>query len=640
MAGLFRVALFGALLTTLVNLLEPLSSPLRGDEFLVTFRDGSVVRMTIDTPALTYAPVDLSGQAAPESLPLSAIERLDLVQDNVTRRVDVIRSWISQLGSEDYSQREAASSELRQQGAEFLDLIEAQAAAEDPEIRWRVSEIVDAIRTGRRVRRAIEFDTVTLAPDAPAHWLSRASAERRLEGDFGELAIQASGWDNTWNLDRQQLASLRRVGVAESQEVASGGARIGHDQVSNSFPENATRLEFDALPDGSFPADGTPIGDAFAAQGVRLTTSLEGGVIAAFEFKVSGAPSAGISAAGRRLDTTDENYRGVTTFTFHVPGRPEIPATVTKFGCYLALIKPNGTLLRFFDSQGRLISQQSTVRPSWDFVGFRSETPIARVEIHPTTLDPNYAFDDVLFDRPEPRADLGAPGVVMIGTRDGQRLRGADFRLEDGQLLLLQTSVGPESIAIPLEQLELLVPPRLEEAAERAPGMWIRTHRGDRLRASLSAAGARTELEPLVLFAPSDVQAIWREGQRDLELLLGTVSEQPVWLNAETPTELHPLPNPTWTDSGIDSSGAESTWQSISSFNDLPVVLFGPPTIPDDSAPILRTRDGQCWIIDGVRTRWLGWTAESVQIVDGDIQVTIPLSQVAAIRFPSFAETP
>src|SRR5947209_4425555 len=82
-----------------------------------------------------------------------------------------VRRLVTQLGSDEFAEREAASRRLEAIGAPALPALHQAAASQDPEVRRRAGQVIPAIRVRlfgalRQVRSVAWMDTVQ---NIPAH---------------------------------------------------------------------------------------------------------------------------------------------------------------------------------------------------------------------------------------------------------------------------------------------------------------------------------------------------------------------------------------------------------------------------------------------------------------------------------------
>lgn len=599
------------------------------DEFFLQFRDGSIVRANIKTPSLTWTEFEVGKESETSVLPFERIGTLSLAEMPVTQRLANVRKLLDDLAAEDYLVREAATEALRTSGADFLDVINLYLESPDPEVRWRVKGIVRSLSGGNQAARRVDFDQLVLARengtvDPPSS---------AVLGDSKDFVLEAELLGQSVEIPRQQLLALWRPGFqpASGEDEHVIGERLGSDQIDR-FPANAIRVGFGTGPDGAELVKGTIVDDLYIPWGVRFSTSIENGNLCVFQFNVGGAASGLPAAGGQQKDSEEENYKGVTTIRFHAPGRPDVPATVSMFGCYMAIVQPQGTLVRFFDLQGQLISELATTRKSWEFIGFRSPRPIARVEIHPTRLDSNYAIDDVYFDPPQVASESGNGQLVRVSLLDGQQVQAAKLTIDEQVAVLSELTIGVAEVRIPLDQIGYLSPiTDSYDPLQAEPTTWVQTTRGDRVIVTLSPNGARLSANPEISFPQDELRAIWGSRQADVEIGLAQSSNEPVWLDAEN--QPYPIQDFAIGEGVLQGKSTSSGWAEPVESQSAPIVILGPAPNWNSEGAYIRLIDGQLWILDGERAKFVRWEIDGVVIQVDGVELRLPLLQIAAIKF-------
>jgi hypothetical protein len=153
-------------------------------------------------------------------------------------------------------------------------------------------------------------------------------------------------------------------------------------------------IDFDVDTEGEPTKPKQAVGDLYASQGVAFAVEdSEIGVIL-HRYNCSG-PSGKLCAGGQA-------YLGIIRISFHDPDDPDEKATITQFGVQLAAVKPGGTKIEAYDSADQLIGSIEPTKQWNCFLGAKSKTPIHFLRIVPNPeIDPDYAFDDLGFDKPE-----------------------------------------------------------------------------------------------------------------------------------------------------------------------------------------------------------------------------------------------
>ncbi len=144
------------------------------------------------------------------------------------------------------------------------------------------------------------------------------------------------------------------------------------------------------------------ISKAFVPYGVVLCAPREGSYVAVFTYNVREARSAKPGETESRCAANyDPHFQGEMTIRFCKPGDERVPATVTVVGFWIAHVKRDGISMEAFDAAGNSISRVSVDKDGADFLGLKSEIPIAYLKISPSEIDRDYAIDDLMFDAPK-----------------------------------------------------------------------------------------------------------------------------------------------------------------------------------------------------------------------------------------------
>lgn len=157
-------------------------------------------------------------------------------------------------------------------------------------------------------------------------------------------------------------------------------------------------LDFDVDPDGNKLRPATDVTSTYVDFGCRLASSVPDSYpcVQQYVLRMGSRQSCG---------NLSPPYTGTTTIRFCEPGNEGQPATIRRFGVALSYVVVGGTLVEAYDVEGQLIGSIPTKQVGLDYVGFESDTPIAYVKIVPVNdKDPDFAFDDVMFDRPDSMA--------------------------------------------------------------------------------------------------------------------------------------------------------------------------------------------------------------------------------------------
>ena len=608
------------------------AQPCWGQEtsYVVEFRDGSVASIEIPDHIIEWQSVGVDGRITPQSLPFREVQELKLVLKPVTKRVRQVREWIDNLGNADYEVREAASRELMAKAGPYLSVVKASRGSQDPEVGWRLEVVYQTLIEAANEAAEPSYDVLNLTP---------SSSFEISSGDAGDWEMMGTFRGHPVRLSRENVACIRQGELPEARQLAQArvGERLSESDIGR-FPENRQHLNFDVDSSGQEIARGTVIDDEYSDMGVRFSSTVEDGFVGIFSYPVRGGLTEKNSAGGQWAKDQSKDYTGISTISFCKPGDIQTPATVNYFGCFLAIVVKDGTILKFFDSQGRLISEQATdnsKEEQKDFVGFYSPTPIARVEIHPTAKDANYAFDDMLFDPPRPILEGEATNRLTVVTKSGERIEGRGWTIGENAVTLSELTLGVEQLEIPRDQIVAIMPQR--DGGATVPltqeSFWGLTSNGSLLRLSRNEGSFSLTLLPEIEKSPEDFSSVWvglaSEGRKQLGRLEGQVEVPAVYLEGKLSTvkEVR-LSKESWNWVSDDGTAV------VTPVDQTPLILFEQPSAANIETGQLVTVDDQILIIDSVGCTLEEWNGDRVVLRLGEKELRVPWDQVRSLRFP------
>lgn len=598
-------------------------------EYVVRFRDGSVISMLLPDHSIQWQSVSDEGRITPLELPIAEVEQLELVLSPVTERVRNVRRLIDELGDKDYQVRENASRELLTQAGPFLSVIEASRGSLDPEVNWRLEVVYQTLRNVGDDPVSPSYDRLQLSPDTARQVSPGIAGNWQVVGTYRGFEIP---------LSRENVKSISRGPVPDVASLAEArmGERLDERDIGG-LPEDRVHIDFDTNSKGEDLQRGTAINDEYVDRGVQLRTNIEGGFIGVFSYSVPGSLSKKNSAGGQWAKDGERDYKGITTVNFCVPGEAHVPAGVHYFGCFLSIVVKDGTLLRFFDGRGHLISEQLTDNSrdeQTDFVGFYSPIPIARVEIHPTAIDGNYAFDDFLFDSPQSLVVDEIQNRLTVVTQAGEKVEGTGWVIEQAGVKFSALTVGEMQVDYPRHEVAALIQHFYDsDASVNQTSLWGRTSNGSVLR--LKAVDSA--LVP-VLFAETrlgleEFACLWNgyvfEPDKTLESLPAE-SQFPVRQIEEgvAPVKRLELKAQGWEIEEADGTVSDYTSEA------LPMIFVrAAPQVPPGQGRLL-TVDEQLLVIDGNWISLVDWDASGVTLSLGEEKLVLGWDQVRYLRFP------
>ncbi len=598
-------------------------------EYVVRFRDGSVISMALPDHLIQWQSVSDEGRITPLALPLAEVEQLELVLSPVTERVRNVRSLIDELGHKDYQVREHASRELLSQAGPFLSVIEASRGSQDPEVNWRLEVVYQTLRNVGDAPVAPSYDRLQLSPETTRQVSPGIAGDWQVLGTYRGYEIP---------LSRENVKSISRGPVPDVAALAEArmGERLDERDIAG-LPEDRVHIDFDTNSKGEDLERGTAINDEYVGRGVQLGTNIEDGFVGVFSYSVPGSLSKKNSAGGQWSKDGERDYKGITTIKFCVPGQPDVPAGVHYFGCFLSIVVKDGTLLRFFDGRGHLISEQLTDNSrdeQTDFVGFYSPIPIARVEIHPTVIDGNYAFDDLLFDPPESLVVDGVQSRLTVVTHAGEKVEGKGWAIERAGVKFSALTVGEIQAEYRRDEVAALIQHFYDSDTSANPtSLWGRASNGSVLRLTVVESALVPELSVATRLGIDEFTCLWSgyvfEPDKALESIPAE-SQFPLQQNEGRVESVNRLGLKT---QGWEIEEADGTLSDYTS-GTLPTVFVRPaPQIPPGQGRLL-TVDEQLLVIDGSWISLVDWDASGVTLRLGEEPLVLRWNQVRYLRFP------
>ncbi|MEK6234204.1 MAG: hypothetical protein N2C14_05805, partial [Planctomycetales bacterium] len=530
------------------------------------------------------------------------------------RRVDQL---IWDLASDRFRLRENAVEELRAFPHEIHGYLSRRMRdADDFEIKVRLQRV---IREGYFSENGEDelSDRVTLS-----------DGEEIRFGDLGDWRIPSRYRGMPLTLDRKLVEEIKPDSPKLVQAVLASNVgrveRIINDSDREFPPKQCTRIDFERSPDGVPLRPGANISRTFEPWGVKLATSLGGTFVSVNSYNVGG-PSGGQSCASH-----SPLFRGELTIRFCMPGVARSSAGVTRVGCWIAAVRPNGTALQAFDAHRRLIGEIKTTTQQREFLSLRSTTPIAYARIVPDEkVDPDYTIDDLVFDTPRPLLDQGDERRYTVRLRSGERLYCDGLDLREGRLSLARLSVGIDRVEIPATEAAYLVSPTAQ-VSKKVPKTvcWGKLNDGSTVRL-VPAEQFHCERFPSLEVAPGLLAALWGTDSSFLELgkepapqvgqAVAVAADKTERLGEATfgPTELSFL---------VDDATRSFPYRSA------PTVWFSEPPSPPAGAARLRLVTGEELMLgENCRFQFLSWDENGATVRAGESEITLPSADVVSL---------
>ncbi|MFP6874407.1 MAG: hypothetical protein VCA55_12975 [Verrucomicrobiales bacterium] len=439
--------------------------PAPGIERLVEFRDGSHLQMELPPLEFTLKADNHQNRTTRTKILLAETSQITFSEIPALKRVDRIRGALQALRDENFAIRESAALTLTKFGTGFRELLQDKLdQAFDPEIRWRLRRVIEHLP----LNASDEFDHVRLP-------------NKSMRGEFEAWQATANYRDTVITLNRSTVSSIRSPCRTNKAPPHLQSVRNTN---SDLIPLACRKIDFEHDPGGKVLKAGENIQQTFIDWGLTFSSSVKTSFVSVNRYDIEGA------GGGKSAATHDPLYEGAITIRFCVPGQPSRQSGVGFIGCWLGIVKPGGTSMVAYDAYGTEIGRAVSSKGESQFLGVKSNVPIARVEIVPNPeIDSNFALDDLIYDAPIPLMDALNPSHFSLLLRDGNLLNCQSVtppeRAKTGNNNILARPGTPfaSEISIPLSEISLLVPPSGKRHAPD-PGkrkIWARLNDGSQL---------------------------------------------------------------------------------------------------------------------------------------------------------------
>ena len=396
------------------------------------------------------------------------------------------------------------------------------------------------------------------------------------------------------------------------------------------FPDDCIRIGFEEDSKGIPLKEGQDISRRFIFDGLILKSSIEDSYISVNDHVVEGR-SGGQSAA-----THEPLYRGTTTLTFCVPGSEHELAGVTHVGLSIAVVQEGGTTLAAFDASGHRIASVATVDGDHQFLGLRSNVPIHQVKIIPGA-DPDYTFDDLVFDVPQTIDAGGSPKHHSLDLATGERIVCREFEIAGDEVSARPAARFAREITFSTDELVQLRTPTeghdegLPEGDER---FWMMLDDGSTLLARVLDEQVPVAILDEASLVSHDPAAIWRESDEliplppDARLEAGQIAT----IVSKSPSFLaEPNFDPEMFTAVDDDSTVEYYYKRLPT-----VWLKNPnPQALERALGFVRLNTGERIVLgEGTSFQLESYDPQTVTLIRGTDRLEIPLDTVTTLRFP------
>ncbi len=639
-------------------------------QLTVVLRDGSVLAVQADNRSFEWKTVADDGSISLRDVELSNLKQLVLTKNPGSQQVAEIRRLVSDLASERYVDRHRAEKRLMAEGQPFLTVIQQQSSHKEPEVRYRVSRILNQLSRTKRTNTnpvALEFDKLLLGEG------------EKLDGDVVDWTLQCRWQGNDLELDRSQIHSI--FGQMPEELVASAPGPVPFRVRSlirddlffaedGSLRADLVQSDFETGPHGEVMVNDktVDVGDYFSFLGCLTRCETNNGrvIISGFRFKESRSSRNSIANIFPHPETgKDIRYQGVMRIEFCLPQHPHIPAAVKRVGMFLEIVAPQHTIVEAYDAADHLIGVTQTGRQRSSFVGFDSDIPIAHLKVRANqyitteSLNRDFAVDDICFSTPAVAPQLNRSKYYTVVTDDGQRILANSVELTDNHVLLGALTIGQNELKLPLNQVRWLVAPH-SKIVRPQEGYSVMTRDGSVVHCT---AGMQLEMAALsdIKLSDNDIAGIWQaalparyvnatdfqHGDVVVARPLNRVALQSAALDATASlleVELDGASNlqQAMIDDEQDLLIAEATKSDLGieeaatamSLDSDVTVWFHAPPIPAGGVGMLRTTDGQQFVLGGEFGFVLQkLSSDAVVIAKDERAFSIKLNQIRAIRF-------
>jgi hypothetical protein len=460
----------------------------------VELRDGSVLRLPIVDEERKVSVLLANGTVQERTIRLSALQRLTLTPERVFPRKRAVLALVQKMGSDEFTDREQAHEQLQKMGPAIRsDLETALDLFADFEIQDRLKRILAKWPADpKAVKGDALFDTLEV--------------KGALGGDAGEDGIPVQVDGQVRRLSRAVVAGLsvqppEFAGLDGQRPVPGGFQRIKE----NEFPRGCLEEPFETAPDGRRLVIGENIEKLFIRKGFTLSTSIKTSFVSVNNYTVQGK-SRGLSAA-----THQPLFEGEITIRFCRPGRENIPAGVTHFGCWIAAVVPKGTYLIGYDIRGKEVGRINTEAGPNEFLGMRSSVPMHTIKVFPdVNIDRDYTLDDFIYTPPVD-AELAHPDRFRTQFRDGERVVCGDISLGPDGIELHGIGGGLPDRKRPLADLvRLTTPGKGKQDRPQVAGIFADLKDGSVVFGARPAAnGPAFARRPGLLKQPDAINELW-----------------------------------------------------------------------------------------------------------------------------------
>jgi hypothetical protein len=626
--------------------------PARGQEdFLVAFRDGTVIRTPLTMSKLPWRRVDQQGKLIAEELQLDNVVKMELALTPASHQLLMIRKHLADLQSDNYHARNEAEAGLVKWGGQFIDVLTAARESPNAEVRYRVGRVLKRLQGKDAKRVDADFDLVTLANG------------EIVAGDMELEALDLQFQNQTFRIRRDEIHWIERVVTAPEKANDSWVNGASAAPADRFYQRSDVHINFDQGRLNETFAKFEPIPRAYVFRGAKLMADCgeEPATIVTAGFAVDQGRSRKNSAA-TMMDRNTRKYLGAIQVDFCQPGLEDIPAAVHRVGCYIALVDhPRDFVLNAYSAEHHLVATSEALEKT-SFLGVESSIPIAYVRVQPnrnlkvdiSEQDDNFVIDDLTFDRPQPLCrSVSSHAIATL--RDQSRILCESIRFDPESSSFIAVPIGSlkshaNELIVPLRDLASLSLPAGEALSSdsRAGAVWGYFRDGTQLPLDVSSNPWTVSGHPEWTVSREDLSGIWGgigplRFPYDEDLATGkTVIVNPAerWLVANVQVEAGQI---SWEAEGAElrepielkNSTHEPDTRSEFIAAEAPSIWWHKPVDVQPGAGWVRLKDGRKFAIDGDSPIALSSVdADAIVLQRGPIEIRVPWDEIDALTLP------
>lgn len=416
-------------------------------------RDGAVVTMEVDSESFQWR--DVEKDLSVESIRWDQIERLTLAETTAQSQRLRLNDLLDDLANDSYALREKADeclSEANFSGPYKSLLVDRLRTTKDFEVKLRLRRILGTITQVAPASDFHQFDRVLLSGTG-----NEDPKSLNKNGDTGEFVVKGRAFGGqAVELNRKQIVSItpyREVADKEKANATFTPVKTLNQIDRNLFNVDSELISFEVSASGAEIPVGKTVNDMFVASGLRMRTESAGYLqLIKYPFRLCPIES-GDRCVCPYDANSDKKLRGVSVFTFCVPGQPNATAGVSKFGVFLERVEHSrDVVVEAYNRHGQLVGMVEATDQVCVFAGFLSENLITKVRISKNdtllevdrTIDETYAFDCVFIDTPRPLPQL-APSAAPSNAKQTAFTR-VNMKTGD-ELIVDQVRIGEQDVA-------------------------------------------------------------------------------------------------------------------------------------------------------------------------------------------------